>query len=427
MSTAEQDAILRSVVDFYFDSGDFNGYPVYRLKADHPLSDAAVRSLLPALVSAGLVDVMCGNVHPNPHIKAFSTISIQDQLRFLAELEFSEHFCVYPSRGVLASCSRLRAYEGSPYTKELALGSGQLDFRAFDLSVLEFYRNDPRYSYRTNWIDGNISIQSEYFESKSIPESDRVLLQTFGFAHDDDLNRAVAVFLRYLHDLSPDHQRIWAAKELPQGYKLHPDYYRSSILGEFGTRMSIFEAFVQELSIVNAMAATMGRPSLFRETFKEKEPREFGFLLRPTVSEFNRFAQLLDKMMSDNLNKDFFRGYIGLEEEEERADGRIVVHQVGTIQLLEQWVKKYFRPQEPEPIAKMLATFRHVRQARQKPAHSVDEDKFDQKYFREQRQLVVDAYDAVRTLRLMLANHPTVRANPPEINDLLYKGKIWDI
>lgn len=103
--------------------------------------------------------------------------------------------------------------------------------------------------------------------------------------------------------------------------------------------------------------------------------------------------------MSDNLNKEFFQGDIGLEEEEQRPDGKIVVSQVGTIRLLERWIKKYFQPREPDSIEKMLATFRHVRQSRQKPAHSVDEDKFDQKYFREQRQLVVDAYDAVRTLR----------------------------
>jgi hypothetical protein len=43
-------------------------------------------------------------------------------------------------------------------------------------------------------------------------------------------------------------------------------------------------------------------PSLFRHTFKEDRPKEFNFLLRPTQAEFDRFVQLLDHMMSDNLN-----------------------------------------------------------------------------------------------------------------------------
>lgn len=77
---------------------------------------------------------------------------------------------------------------------------------------------------------------------------------------------------------APQHQRIWAAKRLPGDHKLHPDYYRNSILGEFGMRISIFEAFVQELSILNNMATTMGRPALFRKTFEEQEPRGVRFL-----------------------------------------------------------------------------------------------------------------------------------------------------
>jgi hypothetical protein len=50
----------------------------------------------------------------------------------------------------------------------------------------------------------------------------------------------------------------------------------------------------------------MGRPNLFRQDFGqygENEPRRFTFLVRPTLEEFNEFVLLLDKMLSDNLNK----------------------------------------------------------------------------------------------------------------------------
>jgi hypothetical protein len=39
----------------------------------------------------------------------------------------------------------------------------------------------------------------------------------------------------------------------------------------------------------------------------------------------------------------------------------------------------------------------------------------------------MDAYNAVRTIRLILANHPKVKANPPEIDEFLYEGKIWTV
>jgi hypothetical protein len=98
-----------------------------------------------------------------------------------------------------------------------------------------------------------------------------------------------------LADLTPEHQQIWKGKELTGDYALHPDYYRNSILGEWGTKVSIFEAFIEEMKIINRMAEKMGRPPLFRNDFSEGgKPREFGFLVRPTLKEFNSFVLLLD-------------------------------------------------------------------------------------------------------------------------------------
>ena len=83
-----------------------------------------------------------------------------------------------------------------------------------------------------------------------------------------------SLVLRYLHGLSPEHQRVWQAKMLSGRYKLHRDYYRSSILGARGTRISIFEAFTLELSVINQMAQRIGRTALFRDTFAtERRPR----------------------------------------------------------------------------------------------------------------------------------------------------------
>jgi hypothetical protein len=419
-------AIIDEVTKHYWESGDFNGYPVSALKKQFGLNDETARAIILDLIQARQIDVVFGNNHPNPHIKAFSYDTAEKQIEFLEELEFSEHFCLYPSKERLAKAKQINDYSGEPYTQQLALGGGQLDFRVFDISVLEYYRNDPRYYYQTDFINGQISVTDEYFESELMAEHDQVLLQSFGFAHDEDLNRAVAVFLRYLSDLSPEHQKIWKSKELSGDYQLHPDYLRNS-MGHWGTRMSVFEAFNQEMLVINEMAALIGKPPLFKKTYQHDYPRNFGFLLRPTLSEFNAFVLLLDQLMSDNLNHKFFTPELELEEDHPRADGKVEVRRKGTIALLDEWVNHYFRPQEPEPLQRMLASFRKVRKLRQKPAHSVHEDKFDQKYFHEQRSLIIEAYGAVRTLRLVLANHPRVRANPPEINEFLYEGKIWTV
>ena len=80
-------------------------------------------------------------------------------------------------------------------------------------------------------------------------------------------------------------------------------------------------------------------------------------------------------------------------------------------------------PPDPKPMTEMFATFKKIRKLRQKPAHSIEEDKFDQTYVKSQRDLIMKAYNAMRTLRLILANHPNVRGY--QVPDWLQTGKIW--
>jgi hypothetical protein len=419
-------SIVKDALDQYFDSGDFNGLPVRAIAKTYGRSVAALEPDLRALIQDEQIEVWFGNVHPNPHIKAFSWVTKEQQIEFLDSLGLSDHCCVYPSRIVLADDPRVANYLDRPYTLELARGAGQLDHRTFDLSVLEFYRNDPRYYYETDDVNGSICIEDAFYQSGAVPKKDHVLLKTFGFAYDDELNRFAASFIRYLADLSSEHQQIWKAKEVQGEQRLHPDYYRNNIIGDWGVKTSIFEAFTEELTVVNRMCNLIGRPELFRQTFAGNRPKEFGFLLRPTLSEFNGFVLLLDKMLSDNINAGFFID-IDKEYDEERADGKIVVRQKGTIAMLEEWVRGNFRPRDPEPIDFLFQTLKKVRKLRQKPAHAVNENVFDQKYFKEQRSLVMDSYNAVRLIRLILANHPAVKRNPPEISEHVKDGKIWDI
>lgn len=418
------DEIYKIVEKQYFESGDFNGMPIYRLVDDFDVESKEFRS---AIREAIVQETLSATFHGNTHIRAFSGYPKEKIIEWFDTEEYPSHICLYPHAKKLENSTELISYKDSPYELELAKGAGQLDFRTFDLSVLEYYRNDPRYSYKTDFIHGSICIEDEFFESESVPESDQILLKTFGFGYDKKLNRYVAVFIRYLSDLSPEHQKVWAAKEVKGNINLHPDYYASSIEGSWGSKLSIFEAFVQELKIINEMSVIIGKPELFHRCYSTDRPKEFGFLLRPTQSEFNTFMLLLDKMMSDNLNKKFFENDVELESEEERADGKIVVRAKGTIQILESWINKYFNPVDRKPVDEMLATFRKVRNLRQKPAHKVSTDTFDQEHFRKQRDIVVRSYDSIRTLRLILANHPAVKKKPPEIGEHLAKGEIWDI
>jgi len=414
--------VLRKITEFYLNSHDFNGLPIRNIVQDSKVEEIELKNVLISLIREKKISLNFGDIHPNPHIKAFWEAKEEIQI---AKLEKSnlEHLCAYPSSLYLKGFVDPSEYQDRPFTLRLALGEPQLSFLSFDLSVLEFYRNDPRYYYTNNDICGMISVGDEYYESGKMASSDKVLLQTFGFSYDSEFNRAVAVFLRYLSDLSPQHQQIWNAKILKDGYELHPDY-SSIYMGHGPEGVSIFDAFSEELHHINEMCRLMNRPPLFKNELKDdKKPRDFGFLIRPTLKQYNDFIHLLDKAISENINRKFFLNDVPFEYDEVRDDGKVVVRHKGTIQILDEWLKMKFRVKDRKPIQKMIATFKEIRKLRQHPAHVIDEDIFDQRYFRQQRKIVMKAYEAIKLLRLIFANHPNTKGY--EIPDWLQSGKMW--
>jgi len=244
-----------------------------------------------------------------------------------------------------------------------------------------------------------ISVDNEYYDQPTMDERDQILLQTFGLALARDKYWAIVVFRRYLHALSPEHQQTWKAKQEPDDPELfHPhwDYWRMS-MGEWPEEMSLFSAFLLEIEQVNNLAAVMGRPPLFRETCHDRRPRDFGYLIRPTARELANFAGVLDKMLSENINRDFFQSEVAYEDETTDRKGRIIVRQKGTIRILDEWIKAKVRLQDPqseELVDHAINTMKKIRKHRNPQAHKLSPDTYDRELFKEQIRLMRDAYRA---------------------------------
>lgn len=119
-------------------------------------------------------------------------------------------------------------------------------------------------------------------------EHDKVLLESFGYSYNSAGDRAVSAYIRYLADLSAEHQQMWRTRELGGDYKLHPDFYRATILGEWPERVPIIDAILMEMCLVNEMTRAMKGQPLFREEFKESRPTHFSLLVRPTSKGIQR-------------------------------------------------------------------------------------------------------------------------------------------
>ncbi len=319
--------------------------------------------------------------------------------------------CIYPNPIEITNRSSLHEYEDRPYTHRLALAEPQLIPCFFELSVLEKYFRDPRYRCWFGDSNGNISVSDDAYRSEQTAERDKISIESFGIGYDKERNRVVVVFLRYLASLSPEHQQAWKSHEVPGPCKINSDYERASLWGEWPEYRSVYEAFIQEQLEINKLSSLLGKVPLFKSTYDGHErPLNFSSMLRPTRHNLDEFVQLLDKMLSGNIDKKFFAGDIPLEDRITTRDGAIERQVLNTITLLERWLKKLYRTADGQDVShEVVASFREVRKARQPAAHEIGQNEYDLAFPRQQDEILGRAKQGLTKLRLVLSSHPKAK------------------
>jgi hypothetical protein len=399
-----QNEILQAVIDFYVRSSDFNGIPLNGLVRGRKGNEHEIIEDVQNLIKDKKIS-LC--YETNPHIKSFPDDDVGTQLRMLDE-KGPEGICVYPTEDVLWGRIDTSKVEDKPFTKMLAMGKPQLVPLFFDMFVLENYFSDPRYHIYHYDYGGNIS----YTEQLEI--RDQAIIQSFGLGYKPEGERVVAVYLRYLSDLTPEHQQRWMTHIVNESCKIAFAYYQNTILGDWADEVSIYDALLEELFHINKMTLQTCGKGLFRLDYKDNRPEDFRTIFRPTSENFNKFVHCLDKIMSENISKEFFAD---LEMKDSRGRDK------GTITLLEEWFRKHFRAPEEAFYNEMVTPFRAVRKMRQKPAHAVNKNNYNKAYYKEQNELIRICFIGIRHIRLAFANHPSLR-NYKDIPDWLFNGHI---
>ncbi len=412
--------IVKKILEHYIESRDYNGILAAELAKINELEHSDFLNVLKDLIKEDKITLTFASISENPFIKRFPDLTIDKQIEKLKLSPLNE-ICVYPSSNTLSSIDSTK-YNNTPFSKMLFLGDYQLKPVFFNPIVLENYFQDPRYIIGNDDYSGYISISDSFYNSDEVPEKDKIVLESFGIGYTAKTDEKVIVgLLRYLSHLSPEHQQIWHSHIVLEECKVEENYIKN-ILGVWATHVSIYTAFIEELYHINEISLLMRRKPLFKQTFKDSRPRTFTPFLRPTLKNYNDFVHLLDKMLSDNINKEFFGTDIPLEIETVRSDKKIIVSYKGTIALLDEWLKTNITVQDETVFSTIIDPIKKVRKERQRPAHNIQEDIFDKKYFAKQKELIESVYISLRMIRLLFMNHPSARNY--KIPDWLYEGKI---
>jgi len=392
----KEGALLKRVVSFYLDSGDFNGLPVSIAHGTNVDIRAAAR-----LIRKGFVEVIGSHDYPNPHIRPWaSRRSEADQIESLTEAIQPGAFavCLYPTIKALTDLDP-SPLAGRPYELRRAHGAGALEPVFFRPDVIEPYREDPRFAFRLDDVGFQFSIRDEAYDDESEPDSEKVslihggLAYNFGSSDEDGLKRAVAVWYTDLADLTPEMQRRWETYEIPdqEVFDPHPSWIQSQIMGEFPDGPGPFDRFFGEIETINSIYEMAMGEQLFRITDR---PEEFGWLLRPSKREFNHFVLQLDKLLSDNLNH---RALDLLGAPKQDDDGKAL----GSLNRLEKalQIRSSF---SDEQIRDLMRPLRKVWKLRQVPAHATKPNEQDVSLIEEQIDLLNDVVGSLFILRRLL-------------------------
>ena len=404
------DRILQDVTSFFVASQDFNGMPVGVLQERLEVTTEDLMPAIRSLLEGGMVVPAFYSHQGNHHILRLEPPPLSEQLRLL-EREAVDNVALYPPRDALLARSDLSLFDGQPFTRRLALGEPQLTPVFFELRVLDQYHRDPRYEFDFGEYSGMLTIRDDAYLSAETPSRDKVILQSFGIAYDQKGRRVVAAFLRYLRDLTSAHQAIWSAHQIEGPCVMNSDYRDATLLGRWPRHRSAYSALLAEMVEICKLSALIGKPSLFRKTWEQGRPQGFQPMLRPTTRSLEDFVHVLDKMISENIDREFFKGDLPLEDSRERSDGQSVVTTPGTLTLLERWLSKLYRTADGQDIAaEVLAPLNVIRKRRQAPAHRLTENTYDEELPGQQDALVGDLVRGLTTLRQILSSHPRARS-----------------
>lgn len=418
-----KEKINNKVFDFFVNSNDFNGIPLRQISDDLKIDYKLSIDFIKELVQEDKISIQSST---NPHIIGFKHYPKESQLQILGiaketEVE-SKRFgkfkmtfekteypiCLYPSRENLIKNRKLDNFGYSHYSKQLAIGEPQLKPIFFDIDVLERYYSDPRFNFDFDDYSGRISCKCDEFFNPILRTEDDIFIKSFGIGYDYEKNRLAVVYLCYLNNLTAEHQIYWKSKERNDECKMLEEYHQNTIEGNWTFSHSIFSAFLGELKCLNEISKEIFGISLFNQTFEDdKRPKEFTFFFIPTIKNYNDFVHLLDKMISDNINKSFFIGKVELFELKEN-NGIFIRENKGSLRMLEEWLSLIFNIKGEGSIPEVLKSFKEVRKERQTPAHKVNENSFDKNLIGKQKKTMSDVYNSMRKLRYIFQQHPKV-------------------
>jgi len=446
-----RDQILR----FFLQSGDFNGISSNKLcerfsipfveeleNLENAESEVLIRYVsgrkydieslsfkklfdtLKDLVANEIVTIVFDD---NPHIKRYPDQPKEKQFHNLDKNFLN--LCFYPSSKYLEELNP-KGFEELPFKRKMLLGCPQVYPVYFELKILSEYENDPRFRFDFSDYSGHASIKEEYDSSTITLDRDRTFIECFGIGYkENDYRRVAILWVTDLARFTSEHQKRWDTYRIDEDCFMDPDFYKNQVVGDWADKVGIYTAFLEEIKTINKICEKADWPNLFKHEYEE-HPSGFHIPFDSTSQVFYNFCRLLDKLITENINTKFFDLHLVENEKHEKRinsqTGHEEVVRLGTIVMLERFIKKRFKPINGfDDVDEMIKVFKKIRRLRSDESHSLLDNRFHHDYEKMHDKLMLEAYGGLRLLRLIISNEPSVKQILSDlVPDWLFEGKI---
>lgn len=301
--------------------------------------------------------------------------------------------------------------QNKPFSELLKRGIHPYVLFYFDIKVLKDFTDDPRYhisNFDERW---NISIKTKPDDDDKIHSREKIVLDDIGWGCDEFDTRVIAIFLKQLSNLHSQMQLRFYSYLNENDVYLDKSFI-NSINGSWSTEISIFEAILYEIQEINNICNTIFDECLFEDDFKEKRPEDFRLILLPTIKEYNNFISSVDKMVYDNINKEFFK--LKLDKNWK------TIKRMGSLNLLSDWLTSL--GVEKGEIDKIFNLIDDVRQERNIVSHEINENELKTEFYEKQSNSLLKIYNALKLLIEILINFHDL--NDYELDEWFIKDKI---
>jgi hypothetical protein len=298
-SNSEKNKLLNKIVDQYLNSNNFNGLSILDLTRKEV-------ELCKELLVEDKIEIYSAAFVPNPHIKSVPLNKEIKTAMYIEEIEKSDSVIFYPTE---ATMKKIPLDEEKPFTLMLMKGKCQLEIVYFNVEVLESYFQDPRYKVSSYDYRGNIYPVEGFYD-----ELEGEWLRDYGLAYHQEMKnnkRAIGVFICDLAKMSLNAQLRWKINFLTNQEEFHINsgFLKNTIYSEWVDEVSIYDALLEEMIVINKMCGKIGIPVLFKKIFKPHEyekPEDYRIIILPTLKNYYAFVTSLEKLIVDNINHKTF-------------------------------------------------------------------------------------------------------------------------